>query len=37
VVGWWALGVADGEALPVECLTKCCGHVKRFLLVDLGE
>ena len=37
VVGRWTLGVANGEALLLECLTERGGDLERFLVVDLGE
>jgi hypothetical protein len=37
VVGWRPLGVANGEALLLECLAERGGDLKSFLVVDLGE
>jgi hypothetical protein len=31
VVGWWPLGVANGEALVLECLAERGGDLKSFL------
>src|SRR5882757_11569139 len=37
VVGWRPLGVANDQALSMECLTERGGDLERFLVVDLGE
>src|SRR5882757_5467683 len=37
VVGWRPLGVANDQALSMECLTERGGDLERFLVVDLGD
>jgi len=37
VVGWLTLGVADDQALSLECLTQRGGDLECFLVTDLSE